>query len=172
MKNKISLIVCLLAAIFLFAGCWDNSQEASQVPPEAPAQTTRPAEEKESVPLETPVREAVASAPATVEEETPALPETPVQETADPAPAVVEEKNPAPEPVEEETPAPPEPSPEEPPEETPQAVTYVLNTNTMKFHKPHCRSVKQIKPQNRLDTVETREDVVAKGYSPCGNCKP
>ena len=68
----------------------------------------------------------------------------------------------------------PESDPDEdpPPEEEPQAVTYVLNTNTMKFHKPTCRSVKQIKPQNRLDTVATRKDVVAQGYSSCGICNP
>lgn len=68
----------------------------------------------------------------------------------------------------------PESDPDEdpPPEEEPQAVTYVLNTNTMKFHKPTCRPVKQIKPQNRLDTVAARKDVAARGYSPCGNCKP
>ena len=67
-----------------------------------------------------------------------------------------------------------DPPPDEdlPPEETPQTVTYVLNTNTMKFHKPSCRSVKQIKPKNRLDTVAAREDVVAQGYSSCGICHP
>lgn len=103
-------------------------------------------------------------------------PEAPVQETQVPSPAPIKEEDPV-LPVapvrEEEASIPPEPSPEEPqPEEEPQAVTYVLNTNTMKFHKPSCRSAGQIKPKNRQETAESREDVVARGYSPCGNCKP
>lgn len=74
---------------------------------------------------------------------------------------------------EEEPPAQPEPSPERPqPAEEPQAITYVLNTNTKKFHKPACRSVGQIKPSNRDESTGTREDVLALGYKPCGNCKP
>ncbi|MDE7042021.1 MAG: hypothetical protein K2P10_04435, partial [Oscillospiraceae bacterium] len=58
------------------------------------------------------------------------------------------------------------------PAEDPQAITYVLNTNTKKFHKPACRSVGQIKPSNRDESTGTREDVLALGYKPCGNCKP
>lgn len=74
---------------------------------------------------------------------------------------------------EEGPPAQPEPSPELPqPAEGPQAITYVLNTNTKKFHKPACRSVGQIKPSNRDESTGTREDVLALGYKPCGNCKP
>ena len=74
---------------------------------------------------------------------------------------------------EEGPPAQPEPSPERPqPAEDPQAITYVLNTNTKKFHKPACRSVGQIKPSNRDESTGTREDVLALGYKPCGNCKP
>lgn len=72
---------------------------------------------------------------------------------------------------EEGPPAQPEPSPERPqPAEDPQAITYVLNTK--KFHKPTCRSVGQIKPSNRDESTGTREDVLALGYKPCGNCKP
>ena len=74
---------------------------------------------------------------------------------------------------EEEPPAQPEPSPERPqPAEDSQAITYVLNTNTKKFHKPACRSVGQIKPSNHGESTGTREDVLALGYKPCGNCKP
>ncbi len=76
--------------------------------------------------------------------------------------------------IEEEEPlVQPEPSLELPqPAEEPQAITYVLNTNTKKFHKPACRSVGQIKPSNRGESTGTREDVLALGYKPCGNCKP
>lgn len=91
------------------------------------------------------------------------LPEAPVQVASVPSPA----------PIENEDPAPPEPSPEEPqPDEDPQTVTYILNTNTKKFHKPSCRSAKQIKPSNRQETGDAREDLLARGYSPCGNCRP
>lgn len=61
----------------------------------------------------------------------------------------------------------------EPKEETPAPkVTYVLNTYRNKFHKPNCSSVYEMNPQNRQNFYGTREEAVAKGYSPCGNCKP
>ena len=49
---------------------------------------------------------------------------------------------------------------------------YVLNTNTKKFHIPTCRSVKQMKDKNKKDFCGSREEVIAKGYSPCKNCNP
>lgn len=52
------------------------------------------------------------------------------------------------------------------------ALSYVLNNNTMKFHKPTCKSVKDIKPENRQDFTGNRDDLIAQGYSPCGNCHP
>ncbi len=53
-----------------------------------------------------------------------------------------------------------------------QAITYVLNTNTKKFHYPDCRSVKQMKDKNKLIEETTREDLIERGYDPCGNCNP
>ena len=50
--------------------------------------------------------------------------------------------------------------------------TYVLNTNTKKFHCVDCPSVKQMAAHNMEQTTMTREEVIAAGYSPCGNCKP
>ena len=52
------------------------------------------------------------------------------------------------------------------------AVTYVLNTNTHKFHRPSCSSVKDIKSKNRKDFSGTREEAIAAGYDPCGRCHP
>lgn len=49
---------------------------------------------------------------------------------------------------------------------------YVLNSGTMKFHYPSCSSVKKISPQNYSTFTGSRDDVIAKGYSPCGNCHP
>lgn len=53
-----------------------------------------------------------------------------------------------------------------------EAVTYVINTNTHKFHLPDCSSVKEIKLQNREEFTGTREEAVAQGYDPCGRCNP
>jgi hypothetical protein len=66
-----------------------------------------------------------------------------------------------------------EPAPEEPPpDQDPQAEAYILNTNTKKFHRPSCRSAGQIKPKNYEEASASREEVLGRGYSPCGNCKP
>ena len=51
-------------------------------------------------------------------------------------------------------------------------VTYVLNTNTKKFHYPSCSSVKDIKDNHRKNFYGTREEAVAAGYAPCGRCHP
>ena len=61
----------------------------------------------------------------------------------------------------------PEPEPAQVP-----ASSYVLNTNTMKFHKPGCASVKKMKASNRWDYTGTRDDVIAMGYVPCKKCNP
>lgn len=50
--------------------------------------------------------------------------------------------------------------------------TYVLNTNTKKFHYPDCHSAKNISDKNKQTYTGTRSELVADGYSPCGNCKP
>lgn len=47
-----------------------------------------------------------------------------------------------------------------------------LNTNTRKFHYPSCDSVKQMKESNRMNTNLSREELIAQGYQPCGNCRP
>jgi len=53
-----------------------------------------------------------------------------------------------------------------------QVNTYVLNTNTKKFHKPDCKSVKKMKDKNKGSFTGTRDAVIAQGYDPCGNCHP
>lgn len=54
----------------------------------------------------------------------------------------------------------------------PEGTTYVLNKNTKKFHYTDCTSVNKIKAKNFGTTVDSRDDVIASGYSPCGSCKP
>jgi len=55
---------------------------------------------------------------------------------------------------------------------TPVAANYILNTNTHKFHYPGCKSVKQMKESNKQPFSGTRDEAIAMGYSPCGNCHP
>ena len=49
---------------------------------------------------------------------------------------------------------------------------YVLNTNTKKFHKPSCGSVKQMSSRNRKKVHDTRKHIINSGYAPCKNCNP
>lgn len=50
--------------------------------------------------------------------------------------------------------------------------TYVLNHNTMKFHRPTCSSVEKIAAEHREDVNDTREAIIAKGFVPCKRCDP
>lgn len=50
--------------------------------------------------------------------------------------------------------------------------TYVINTNTGKFHYSWCSSVGQMNNGNRWDYTGTRDDVIGMGYSPCKKCNP
>ncbi len=50
--------------------------------------------------------------------------------------------------------------------------TYILNTNTNKFHYPECESVPKIKDKNKKEVEATREEIIAQGYEPCQNCNP
>ena len=57
------------------------------------------------------------------------------------------------------------------PQET-QGTTYVLNTNTKKFHYPTCSSVDDMKEKNKQIYTGNREDVINMGYVPCKRCNP
>lgn len=50
--------------------------------------------------------------------------------------------------------------------------TYILNTNSNKFHIPSCSSVNDMSEHNKLPVDWSREDVIDAGYSPCHRCKP
>lgn len=69
---------------------------------------------------------------------------------------------------------PPAPAQEETPAEQPAAnvFTYVINTDSGIFHYPSCSSAKRISDANRSEYTGTRDDLIAQGYSPCGNCDP
>ena len=40
------------------------------------------------------------------------------------------------------------------------------------FFYPTCRSIKRMKDKNKLEFTGTRDDVLARGYSPCMICNP
>ncbi|MGN0152936.1 MAG: ComEC/Rec2 family competence protein [Lachnospiraceae bacterium] len=49
---------------------------------------------------------------------------------------------------------------------------YILNTNTKKFHRPDCSSVKKMADKNKQTSHKSREELIADGYEPCKNCNP
>ena len=64
---------------------------------------------------------------------------------------------------------------DESPEPTTGAIethTYILNTNSKKFHNPDCSYAANISAKNRQEYNGTRDDLINQGYSPCGSCKP
>ena len=50
--------------------------------------------------------------------------------------------------------------------------TYVLNTNTRKFHRSDCRFVADITDNNRQSFDRGRDALIDDGYTPCGSCQP
>ena len=49
---------------------------------------------------------------------------------------------------------------------------YILNVKNKKFHLPTCSAANDIAAANRQDFTGTRDELIAKGYSPCGICNP
>jgi DNA-entry nuclease len=60
----------------------------------------------------------------------------------------------------------------EDPSEENKNESYVLNTNSKKFHKEDCNSVNSISEKNKKEYIGSREDLINEGYDPCGSCKP
>ena len=54
----------------------------------------------------------------------------------------------------------------------PEGTAYVLNTNTRKFHYPTCSSVSDMAPKNTEYFKGSRDEAIARGFSPCGRCHP
>ncbi len=57
---------------------------------------------------------------------------------------------------------------EEPAEET----TYILNTNSKKFHRESCSGAANISERNKETYTGSREELIENGYTPCGSCNP
>ena len=50
--------------------------------------------------------------------------------------------------------------------------TYTLNTKSKKFHDPGCSGATSIKEENRDTFTGNRDELIASGYEPCGQCQP
>ena len=83
--------------------------------------------------------------------------------------ASVAEETPAPQP---ETDTAVQITPESSAPQESQETTYVLNTNTMKFHYPTCSSVDDMKEKNKQIYTGSRDEVINMGYVPCKRCNP
>ena len=55
---------------------------------------------------------------------------------------------------------------------TSEEVTYILNTNSKKFHLSTCSQGIGISDQNKKEYVGERESLIDEGYEPAGCCKP
>ena len=81
--------------------------------------------------------------------------------------ASVAEETPAPQP---ETDTTVQITPESSAPQESQGITYVLNTNTKKFHYPTCSSVDDMKEKNKQIYTGSSEEVINMGYVPCKRC--
>lgn len=147
-KSPSGCLIWVLLIMALFGACVGaGGQKKDETPT------------KNTVTLEETPRPRVTRRPAAAPTETPEL--------ALISPAPIEEPE-----TTEPTPAPtPEPTPEPTPTPAP-LFTYVVNTNSGKFHYPGCSSVSKMKDSNKLVFQTTRDDLIAQGYSPCGQCHP
>lgn len=53
-----------------------------------------------------------------------------------------------------------------------QEVTYILNTNTKKFHRPDCSSLSHMKEENKGTFTGNKDELIQQGYRTCQNCNP
>lgn len=70
------------------------------------------------------------------------------------------------------TPSTPTPSPSTNNSVTQTTRTYILNTNSGKFHYPSCPSVSRMSNKNKQTFTGTREEVISRGFVACKNCNP
>ncbi len=50
--------------------------------------------------------------------------------------------------------------------------TYVLNTRSMKIHRPTCSSVAKMSDKNKQVYTGSMADLIREGYTGCGSCNP
>lgn len=56
--------------------------------------------------------------------------------------------------------------------DNPNSSTFILNTNTHKFHYPDCASVDDMAEHNKQEFTGNRDELIAQGYNPCKRCNP
>ena len=56
--------------------------------------------------------------------------------------------------------------------QVPSETSYIINTNTRKFHRAGCPNAAKIKASNRKVSDLSRDELIKEGYSPCKNCRP
>lgn len=61
---------------------------------------------------------------------------------------------------------------EENKEDSDSSYTFILNTNTMKIHRPECSSVGQMSEKNKQKTSSSIDELEAAGYECCKKCNP
>lgn len=49
---------------------------------------------------------------------------------------------------------------------------YVLNTGSKKIHYPECQAVSKMSATHYQETIKSRDELIADGYTPCGICNP
>lgn len=147
-KGKIKTIAVIILVVLTFATVPTTETTDNDIPPETTISVT--------------------------DETTEATEETTIETEATTEPTTESTTEPTTDPTTEPT---TEPSTEPTTEPTTEATEdngrdYVLNTNTMKFHYPSCGSADDIKEGNKAYFHGTREELIAKGYDPCGRCHP
>lgn len=148
--KKAGIWAAVIACFALLGACNDIASEAPD-------------------PTETAIIETTEAVDAVTEATAQSADELAQQEsTATSVPAVDATTQPTPE----QTNAPTEAPTEEPTEPEEEKHTYVLNTGTRKFHYEWCSSVDDMKESNKKVLETTREDVISRGYEPCGRCNP
>ena len=89
-------------------------------------------------------------------------------QTATPTPTVVPTATPTPTPIVIPTIT---PTPTVKPQSTPQStITYILNTSSMKYHKPTCSQVSRISEDNKAEFYGDEQKLIDDGYTACGTC--
>lgn len=51
-------------------------------------------------------------------------------------------------------------------------ITYILNTNSKKIHRPSCSSIADMSPKNKKETNLSKDELILQGYQPCKICNP
>lgn len=50
--------------------------------------------------------------------------------------------------------------------------TYILNINSMKFHRPDCSGLQNMNPKNKKEYIGSKDNLKKDGYDPCKICNP